>query len=434
MGLLHSRAFRWLGFIGLSAIAVYSIYAEWLGLARLHLLRYDFAFFYYAFQVVLRHQSGLTLYHMSTEQSFLASLGFPLRSYNQYVYPPQFAVVWSFLGKLPFAMSAEVWLLISLVLCVLGLYLLVRLIWPESNWRTTIVLILAGVSIMPVQVDLGAGNVNSVLFGLAALTYYLLYHSRRAWLAGIPLGLAIVFKVTPLAILVYLLMRGHWRTGISSILTVTLLSVWTNFTLRGNSLVYYATHFFSFGQTSMKNGPAPYNQSLLGVLQDFHNHHLLPWVSSIQSVVFLVYVLIVALAYYGVFRLTPMTPKLDIALSSLSLLLFSPLVEEMHMIFVLPALLVLAHFGWSQEGLRGWYSRNLAKFVAIGSLLVMSLPITFILNLMTHRWPQLYWLHTQMLWVLLAVSFVAFSLTWTARGKEGSLAVLEQGVTEPPHG
>jgi hypothetical protein len=87
-----------------------------------------------------------------------------------------------------------------------------------------------------------------------------------AWLSGIPLGLTVLFKVTPLAIAVYLLLRRQWRNTISTATTLVLFTALTVMVLGVSPLTLYLRKFLSFGQTSMKNGPAPYNQSLIGVL------------------------------------------------------------------------------------------------------------------------------------------------------------------------
>lgn len=391
--------------------AAYCTYAEWRGFIQLHLYHYDYAFFYYAFHAVAQHQPGFMLYHVPSEQSFLSSLGYPLRPYNQYVYPPQFAVMFAFLGRLPFQLSADLWMAVSTLFFILGLWCLVKLIWPGLSWKGMLLIVIAGLSLMPVQVDLGAGNINSVLFGLIMLTNYWLHHSRQPWLAGIPLGLAIAFKVTPVAILVYFVFRRNWKTALSAVFTVTFLSLWSQATLGGKVLGFYVRHFMSFGQTSMKNGPAPYNQSLLGVLQDFQSHHVLGLSATAESLVYLASAVLVALVFLHVFRKTPANLPVDLALSNLSLLLFSPLVEEMHMIFAIPAWLVLVRSSWKGNSEHSKIFLLLVRLVAFVVFVIMSLPMTFALNYVTHRWPQWFWLHTQMFWALL-MAFVM--ILWLA--------------------
>lgn len=101
--------------------AAFFTYAEWGGLVRMHLLRYDYSFFYYAFHVVLLHQPASNLYNATTEHLFLVRWPFPSNPHNHFVYPPQFALIGSIFGLLPFRVSADVWIAVSIFFYGLGI-------------------------------------------------------------------------------------------------------------------------------------------------------------------------------------------------------------------------------------------------------------------------------------------------------------------------
>jgi hypothetical protein len=382
--------------------------AEWHGLTKVHLLHYDYGFFYYAFTVVLHHPSVSALYNSHAQQAFLTHLHFPFLPHNQYVYPPQFAVFWCPFGLLPFRLSSVLWMAMSIVSYSLGVFWIAKVLWPRLRWQRVALLIAAASIMTPFQLDVGVGNVNCVLFSAVALSFYLLYNRRRAWWAGIPLGLAIVFKVTPAAILVYLLLRKEWRVSLSALSSVGILSGITTLWLGPTSLIQYAEKFMAFGQTSMKNGPAPYNESLVGVLGAFVQHHWLHWPSSWPSVCFLICAALTAGIILLITLRTPANPCIDVGLASLAPLVFSPLVEQMHMVFVLPALLSLVCIA---ERTRRDNTRSsqiafgILMVVATGSFLALSLPTTFVLNHLVYQCPQLFWVRTHMFWVLLALFF-----------------------------
>jgi hypothetical protein len=399
----------WLLVVVMSSLLVF---AEWNGLNRIHLLHYDYGFFYYAFEAILHHQSGSSLYNLHAQQTFLARFHFPFLPHNQYVYPPQFAVFWCPLGALPFSLSSAIWMAMSILLYSLGVFWISRVLWPRLDWKYVGLFVLGASVMTPVQFDVGVGNVNCVLFSAVALSFYLLYNKRQVWRAGIPLGLAIVFKVTPAAILVYLLLRKQWRASISALLTAGIFSGITALWLGPTCLIQYAEKFMTFGQTSMKNGPAPYNQSLVGVLGTFVHHHWLHWPTSVQNACFLIFTALTAFLFLWVTTRTPSDMCIDVGLASLAPLVFSPLVEQMHMVFVLPTLLSLIYIAQRTRRENTRSSRTTFRIlmgVTSASFLALSLPTTFALNYLVNHWPQLFWLHTHMFWVLLAL---LVTLTW----------------------
>ncbi len=399
---LRQSPMRWLFGVAFAMCGVfigYSIYVEFVGLQHIHFLHYDYAFFYYAFQTVWHHTHITQLYDMSRQKLALSYRHFPITPYNQYVYPPQFAVFWAWLGLLPFNISANVWFVISLLLYVVGLYLLWKTVSIRMGIQGSMIAVLFLTTLMPFVIDLSVGNVNSILFACIAITYYLLYHRKSAW-AGVPLGLAIVFKVTPIAILAYLIMRKKWKASLMAMITVGLLSLITELFVGVGAIRYYLLHFVSFGTTSMKNGPAPYNESLLGIMGLLQKHHILTWSNLQQHDIFYGFIAVMLMIVFYVVLRTKENIALDIGLSSLALLLFSPLVEGMHLLFLVPALLAM------MSDLTVRRSSGLLWFLLFVILAFLSMPATLVINVLTNHLPDGFLLQTYMFWILLGTLMI----------------------------
>ncbi|WDL96137.1 glycosyltransferase family 87 protein [Alicyclobacillus sp. ALC3] len=397
----------------LAVIAGGLINIEWQALIRLRLFGYDYAIFYYAFNHVLHPQSVAALYNSTLQQMYLHGLGYPVIVYDQYVYPPQFALFWSFLGLLPFYVSLILWLIIEVVSYGAAVVVLTRMLWPNIRFQPAIGLALMTAVLTPFILDAGFANVDCVLLFSIIATFAILRRRPHTWLAGVPLGLAIAFKVTPIAVVVYLLLRKQWRTAASALATTLLLTAVAVLFVGVEPLQHYVTHFIQFGQTSMRNGPAPYNQSLLGLLQLFALHHALPASASALRITFVGYALVVGLVILWTLLRTKPHPVADMALACLTPLLFSPLVEQIHMVLALPAVLVLLKAAANAKAfVRGAptvTSASTTSFVlwagAVLSLALMSLPVTYSINELVKHIPKIYWLDAPMY----AVQLITFA-------------------------
>jgi hypothetical protein len=127
-----------------------------------------------------------------------------------FVYPPGFAVLVSPLGALPFSVAAVLWTALSFAAVFTSLWLCLDLLGlrgPAAWTAGGLALVCSG---RMLDSELGNGQANHwVLLGLAACAW-LLARGRPA-LAGAALSLAIVAKVTPLLLAVYLVGRREWR-------------------------------------------------------------------------------------------------------------------------------------------------------------------------------------------------------------------------------
>lgn len=405
---------KW-AFIGVAIVILScSIGVEFYDEAKIKFIQIDYGYYYYAFQVALHHHPSASLYNIVAQQSLFRHLHLPVNLNNQYVYPPTFALLGAPLALLPFHASADLWTALSIVLYTLGVFWIARICWPRlRGWRMVVLILFAAV-LDPFQNDVAVGNINSMLFTAVALTFYLLYHRKLAGWAGIPLGFAILFKLTPLTVLVFLLLRRHWRTSASTIMTALVVSGLTMMWFGSSSLVAYAKNLSSLAHRSMQNGPAPYNESVIGVLGLFHKHQWLPWSSTVQHIVFYIFACAAACLIFYVVRRTRADGAMDSALASFTPLLFSPLVERMYFVFAVPALLFLARevqVSFRQSTAMGRGSVIGLGITTLCGYLMLSFPATVAVNSAVHHWHQLFWLDTYMFWVLLVLFL---STVWVA--------------------
>ncbi|HEY8156969.1 MAG TPA: glycosyltransferase family 87 protein [Myxococcota bacterium] len=132
-------------------------------------------------------------------------------SQRSYVYPPGFAALVAPLALLPFPVAAVLWTALGLAAVLTSLWLCLDLLGIS---RGPVAWTVGGLALLcsgrMLDSELGNGQANHwVLLGLAACAW-LLARGRPA-LGGLALSLAIVAKVTPLLLAVYLVGKREWR-------------------------------------------------------------------------------------------------------------------------------------------------------------------------------------------------------------------------------
>ncbi|WP_237700036.1 glycosyltransferase family 87 protein [Alicyclobacillus acidocaldarius] len=368
---------------------------EWQGLGRLHFLGYDYAFFYNAFLHVMAGQTDWRhLYDPAAERAFLTAHGYPMDPHNHYVYPPQFAWMFAWLALLPFGASLALWRVMSIAAGIFGVYWTMKTLWPRIRRGHLFLAVAATLTLTPFQLDFAVGNVNTILFAFLALAFYAVYRLDKPTLGSIALAAAALIKVTPLAILLAFAIQGRWNV-VARTLLVLGLGVLSSFLFLGwESTAAYATHFLQFGRQSMANGPAPYNQSLLGVLELLWDKGRAGPLSPDLGLVFDGYAVALLFVIGAAMRRKPWTCDASrLGLTALLPVAVSPLVEQPHMVLTLPALLASLHL--IRRHPRTPARRTYAGLLAAAYVL-QTLPVTFLVNHVTRFAPSLYWLHIQM--------------------------------------
>ncbi|QQE79044.1 glycosyltransferase family 87 protein [Alicyclobacillus sp. SO9] len=311
---------------------------------------FDFGWYEYAFKVVWNHQPPSFLYSRQHElhwiHNYLQGTPWHLNGGSQYLYPPQFAVLFSWIAALPVHIANLVWDSI-LTLSFLGaVVLLLRMIQQQHGNRRSsglLIVLLLSISLFwrPFRSDIYWGNSDSLVFFLVILTFYLQNYSKRSALAGIPLGLAVLFKVTPV-ILMFVFVIKHPRTSVSALLTILFGTSLTAIVLGWKPIIYYTFHFGAMAHRSAvlngNGGTAPWNSSIKGVLQ-LLRHGGLPWITpAVINATFAVFVIaVLSLMSIKLLSRHGYTDQVErqIGMLVLSLVLFSPVIENHYIILAL---------------------------------------------------------------------------------------------------
>ncbi|MFC3455227.1 glycosyltransferase 87 family protein [Amycolatopsis speibonae] len=143
----------------------------------------------------------------------LSEAGIPLL----FIYPPFAALVLTPLALVPW--TGSVLLLFALGLAALGItfYAITRTLWPSGDRRRALLVaslaITPALFLEPVRQTLGFGQINLPLMGLVAADCLL----ARGRYRGIGVGIAAAVKLTPMAFLLFFLVRKDFRGALTAL-------------------------------------------------------------------------------------------------------------------------------------------------------------------------------------------------------------------------
>lgn len=310
---------------------------------------YDFGFFYWAFDSVIHQHATSLLYNQPLQQAWMQSLGYPHYAANQYVYPPQFAVLFCWLALFPFYIAADVWTAMSTIAYIAGFFMVSKLAYSGRSTLLWMFMTSIWLADYGYYSDWIVGNASWLIFVLLCLLFYLRYARQRPMLAGIALGLAVVIKITPVILLVYYAARRDWKTVLGALIGVGSATLITAMVLGWHILQYYVGAFSSLAATSMKNGPAPYNSSVKGALTWLSEFQHLGWTSHRIEMMFVVFVIIAVVLTWWSMRGHANDARRESALAGLCVVLFSPLTEGTHMLVLLIPLMMVMCIWWDEN-------------------------------------------------------------------------------------
>jgi alpha-1,2-mannosyltransferase len=277
-----------------------------------------------------------------------------------FTYPPFAALV-----MLPMAhlrMIDAAWINVGASLAALALVLaaLIKPIAERCGWKHSWFVVWMAVplaaALEPMRESLGYGQVNILLFGLIMADLVALrWASRRrparpAWLdrvgpladrflaggwAGVGIGLATSIKLTPALFIIYFLVSRQWKPARTAILTTLAVTAFGFVFARQESIQYFTSVVFQtnrVGQADMTP-----NQSLAGLLARLYDVFSAP---TLLWVTFTLVLLVVGLsraahAHGEGDELTAFT------LIGLTANIVSPISWSHHLVFVIPAIIVL---------------------------------------------------------------------------------------------
>jgi hypothetical protein len=312
-----------------------------------------------------------------------------------FTYPPFAGLVMLPMAKLPEAVAGWLNVLASLASLAVVLAALLRPIVNRLGWSLWFAVGIAvplAAAIEPARETLGYGQVNLLLFGLimgdmVALRWRArrgIRHNpadgplRRLWFsgawAGVGIGLATSVKLTPALFVFYLLITRQWRAAMTAVGTTVGVTMAT-FAIAGReSTTYFTSVLWQTERVGAADMTA--NQSLAGLLARLYDSIDTPtllWLS------FAVLMLAVGMsrasnAHADGDELTAFT------LVGLTSNVISPISWSHHLVWVIPAILVLADAAVRRrEASRGLMQRGAQPSLNSGLQAVGSLrsPIWF---------------------------------------------------------
>ncbi|MDR5795238.1 glycosyltransferase family 87 protein [Caballeronia sp. LZ008] len=302
----------------------------------------DFNFYYYAFSSVLNspHDPSL-IYNNERLVAYLTTLGANLDDILIYCYPPQFALIFAPFALLPSFTAKLAWVAMSVVLSIIGAVLLAKMAYRGEDRRVTALLIGVTMLSFPVLHDAYLAQSNQLLFFLLVTSFFLIERGNR-WLAGVFLAFAVVFKVTPLAIVGLLLLRREWRTVISTGVCAIAITLFTASKLGFRVIWEYLTVEIGRAQTYILGaGGLPGNSSVRGALQTISEKLGTPASEATLHATSTIFAAIICVfACYLVF-FRSRDKRMDYALACMTMLLAAPILEPIHMVVALIPLVIL---------------------------------------------------------------------------------------------
>jgi len=265
-----------------------------------------------------------------------------------FTYPP-FAA----LCMLPMTLLA--WyptIVISLALTVAASAFVLRLLVDPlarragwSRWFTFVLAACLFAALNPVRDTVSFGQLNRLLLALVYVDLWLLERGHR--LAGVGIGLAAAIKLTPAVFIGYLLVTRRWRAAVVAAGTTAVATAGTALLVPGASRQYFLAALLDTDRV----GKLAYvsNQSLMGLVARLHPAHpnRLLWLVLVAGVLV---VWVVRARQAG--RLGD--DRAGFALTGVVGCLISPVTWVHHLVWLVPALVVLADstLPWPPAALR----------------------------------------------------------------------------------
>lgn len=150
---------------------------------------------------------------------------------NPYYYPPWFAWFITPLTWLPFNTARGFWMLFNFIIWVVGLCLLSKLLnWPDTGWRRWLMYLFA--TFLFALITWRYEQTGIILFTLLVATLTTIHKKKWVW-TGLWLTLLLIKPnitiILVIAIIIWLIRRGHWQPLITMCLALASLLLLTTF-------------------------------------------------------------------------------------------------------------------------------------------------------------------------------------------------------------
>jgi alpha-1,2-mannosyltransferase len=246
------------------------------------------------------------------------------------------------------------------------LYLLVDPVARRAGWSRWFAFALAAclfAMLNPVRDTVSFGQINLVLVALVYADLWLLERGHR--LAGVGCGLAAAIKLTPAVFIGYLLVTRRWRAAAVATGSALAATLVTATVAPGASMTYFTEALWDTGRVGVLSYIS--NQSLLGLVSRWQppGPDRLVWL-------ILVGVVLVVWARRAGQAVRSGDERAGFALTGLVGCLVSPVTWVHHLVWLVPALVVLAESALAWPPAHAVSRRRLRAAVGAYLLLVSS--------------------------------------------------------------
>ena len=287
-----------------------------------------------------------------------------------FTYPPFAALTMLPMVLVPWHVAIGIHVTLTLVATAAVLYWLVDPIVVREGWSRWFAFAVAVCLIAayePMRETFLFGQVNMVLVALVMADAVLLLGRGSRW-AGLGIGLATAIKLTPGLFILYLLVTRRWRAAgvaVATAITATLLAAAV---MPEESRIFWTEAIWNTDRIGVLSFVS--NQSLQGVLAriDPSNPNPLVWLVCVLGVLAIWFVRIRQVQRRGGDEMT------GIALTGVTGCLVSPVTWIHHLVWLVPALVLLVDGGLRATGSR----RRWLLGAAIGAYLVLCSSIVWL--------------------------------------------------------
>lgn len=190
-----------------AAIAAYAVFQVFMAWGARH--DNDFKHIYLGARAVLEGDSPYPVRSMLMQANAAGLRGAAL---NPYVYLPFTGISLGWLAVMPFPVASAVWFALNQLLVAVSVAATALAVVPRRPAAAAAILVTGLAVCHPVTRTLTAGQLNFVLMAAVAGAFLALCRGRDA-LAGTLLGFAAVFKLSPAAFMLPLLLGRRWRAA-----------------------------------------------------------------------------------------------------------------------------------------------------------------------------------------------------------------------------
>ncbi|WP_330440203.1 glycosyltransferase 87 family protein [Micromonospora sp. NBC_00821] len=253
-----------------------------------------------------------------------------------FTYPPFAALVMLPMAYLPWTAAIVVSVLASVVTTTVLIWWLVDPIARRAGWTRWFALAVAlclAAAFEPMRETVNFGQVNTLLLFLVAVDLLRLLPAGNRW-TGVGIGLATAIKLTPGVFIVYLLVTGRWRAALTASGTAAGVSLLAAALFPDASREFWTEALWNTGRVGELAFVS--NQSLRGVVARLDPEHP-------STLLWLVLVLgtLALWAWRSRAAVAAGDEATGLALTGAVMCLVSPVTWVHHLVWLLPALILL---------------------------------------------------------------------------------------------